>query len=322
MTEWNKELEKKILRKSRFTLTFRILKVLVIFIVIYFLYMYTLIFVTNKLDVANKIYIDTTLALEWTVPNVWSDYSFTEESTNIFGTKKISYNLLKRVGNKDVVIGEANVTKKLFNWGSTIALTHPSYKDLNPFQFYLPSDQSVIQTETSLPYVWKTLEKLPEGTVGELAFSTTSMMKPEELIEKLKKYDIHILWMPLYTGENELDLIGLTGGIEYIKEDSNSETSLGGYGFVRNLYLLEEHIEESKEVMLKNMERLLNKSDNYLEYFLHLNDLDEKYKYLKEEGFIVYGAVVTGPTKELLKLKDESFIQGEQLGEIELWNWE
>lgn len=88
MTEWNKELEKKILRKSRFTLTFRILKVLVIFIVIYFLYMYTLIFVTNKLDVANKIYIDTTLALEWTVPNVWSDYSFTEESTNIFGTKK------------------------------------------------------------------------------------------------------------------------------------------------------------------------------------------------------------------------------------------
>ena len=33
-------------------------------------------------------------------------------------------------------------------------------------------------------------------------------------------------------------------------------------------------------------------------------------------------AVVTGPVKELLKLKDASFVQGEQLGEVELWNWE
>ena len=41
-----------------------------------------------------------------------------------------------------------------------------------------------------------------------------------------------------------------------------------------------------------------------------------------ENGFTVYEAVVTGPVKELLKLADEEKIQGEQLGEVELWNWE
>lgn len=37
--------------------------------------------------------------------------------------------------------------------------------------------------------------------MAELAFSTQSFMKPEELMELLKPYDLEVLWMPLYTGE-------------------------------------------------------------------------------------------------------------------------
>lgn len=69
------------------------------------------------------------------------------------------------------------------------------------------------------------------------------------------------------------------------------------------------------------MKELLNKQKSYYESFLGLSHLEEKYQFLKDEGFIVYGAVVTGPVKELLKLKDAPFVQGEQLGGIELWNW-
>ena len=43
---------------------------------------------------------------------------------------------------------------------------------------------------------------------------------------------------------------------------------------------------------------------------------------IQDEGFTAYGAVVTGPVKELLKLKELETIQGVQLGEVELWNWD
>ncbi|WP_084221770.1 MULTISPECIES: anti sigma factor C-terminal domain-containing protein [Mesobacillus] len=39
------------------------------------------------------------------------------------------------------------------------------------------------------------------------------------------------------------------------------------------------------------------------------------------EGFQVYGAVVTGPVKELLKLKENRQIQGANLGDMTYWNW-
>lgn len=71
------------------------------------------------------------------------------------------------------------------------------------------------------------------------------------------------------------------------------------------------------------MKKLLaEKPVSYYETFLGLNHLNERYKFLEENGFITYGAVVTGPVKELLKLRDVEGVQGEQLGEVELWNWE
>lgn len=162
-----------------------------------------------------------------------------------------------------------------------------------------------------------------------MAFSTTSFMESSQLIDSLKKYNIDILWMPLYTGEfvdydpsgwsgddNIImvsEIIGLTGGKEH---DENYYESM----LINRLD--EKSVIESEKLMLKNMEELLKKSESYYEQFLGLGNLEQKYQYLNEEGFIVYGAVVTGPTKELLKLKDVSFIQGEQLGEVELWNWQ
>jgi len=233
------------------------------------------------------------------------------------------------VGHDDKVIGQATVTKQLDKL-STITFSHPGRKQLNEFSFSLPVDP---RTERKLegnawPNVWETLEKLPEGTVGELAFSTTSFMESKQLIESLRKYDINILWMPLYTGEfidfdpsgwgssyNSIiiyDLIGLTGGNEHDKKYHES---------LRINRLDEDSLTESEQSMVKNMEELLNKSQSYYEQFLGLGHLEQKYQYLKKKGFTVYGAVVTGPVKELLKLQNVSFIQGEQLGEVELWNW-
>ena len=330
MTEWNKDLEKRILRKSRFTLTFRILRILFFVFLIYCGYMFSINIIADKLNISEENAYYSKLALEWTVPNVRGDFDFEEENMTFFGTKKFSYNLIKKVGHDDKVIGQATVTKRLINL-STITFSNPGRKQLNDFSFSLPVDP---RTERNLegnasPNVWETLAKLPEGTVGELAFSTTSFMESKQLIDSLGKYDINILWMPLYTGEfvdydpsgwsgNDnlimvSDLIGLTGGNEHDKKYHESS---------RINRLDEDTLTESEQSMVKNMEELLNKSNSYYEQFLGLGHLEQKYQYLKKKGFTVYGAVVTGPVKELLKLQDVSFIQGEQLGEVELWNWQ
>ena len=148
-------------------------------------------------------------------------------------------------------------------------------------------------------------------------------------MELLKDYELDILWMPLYTGEfldNRsvswsggsssimlFDIIGLSGGKEH---GANFDS------FSRIGTLTASNIEESKRMMLKNMEELLAMNKSYYERLLGLSALQEQYAYIQEEGFTAYGAVVTGPVKELLKLKELETIQGVQLGEVELWNWD
>lgn len=331
MTDWNKELEKRILKKSKFTLSFRILRILLMVAFIYALYMIIANIVADKLAVGKENMYFSSLALEWTVPNVRGDFEMKEEDLTVFGTKSISYNLLKKVGSENLVIGEAQITKRLSSGLSIITYSHPGLQQLNDFSFSLPEDprsDRKLEANTS-SHVWETLEMLPNGTVGELAFSTTSFMKPEQLIKSLQDYDIQILWMPLYTGEfvdfqpngwggnNNMimvhDAIGLTGGIDHNENYHQSQ---------RINWLDESSIKKSKLLMLKNMKELLNKSESYYMDFLGLGHLVEKYQYLNEKGFTIYGAVVTGPVKELLKLKGAPFVQGEQLGEVELWNWE
>lgn len=78
--------------------------------------------------------------------------------------------------------------------------------------------------------------------------------------------------------------------------------------------------------MLKQMEGLLkNESQSYYENFLGLDHLKERHQYLKKNGFIVYGAVVTGPVKELLKLKKKNksvlHTLGEGVLELGLKGW-
>ncbi|MFC5604560.1 anti-sigma factor [Sporosarcina koreensis] len=329
MTEWNKDLEKRILKKSRFTLTFRILRIMLLVLLIYSGYKVSMNFVADKLNIANENAYYSKLAIEWTVPNVRADFNFEEEEMTLLGTKKLSYNLIKKVGNNDKVIGKAFVTKRLTN-PSTISFSQPGQKQLNEFSFSLPIDPRTGKKleGNTWPNVWETLTMLPEGTVGEMAFSTTSFMEAKQLIELLENYDLHVLWMPLYTGEfvnyepgwtssgNKLLMVphfGLSGGND--RNENFHEQSI----ITR---LTQESLSESEQLMLKNMEELLSKSPSYYEQFLRLGYLPQKYQYLKENGFTVYGAVVTGPVKELLKLQDVSYIQGEQLGEVELWNWQ
>lgn len=330
MAERNDILEKKTWEKSR--LTVRILRLAVIGVLLYGVYMMALLLISDKLQATEENNYYTQLALEWTTPNVRGAHGFEEEAISPFGTSEFSYPLIRKVGKGQEVVGEAQVKKRLLNSQSTIEYHTPFKDGLQQAAFYYPEDP---RNGNSLeapghPEVWSTLEQLHEGAVAELAFSTDRFMTPEELITELEAYDLDILWMPLHTGEFEeftpgawggggTDLtvntvFGLTGG-------QSASDDFRSFSFIHRLDA--ETLQDSEEMMMNNIEELLEKKTvSYYERFLGLSFLEKRHEYLKENGFQAYGAVVTGPVKELLKLKDEAAVTGERLGQVELWNWE
>ncbi|MFJ7733758.1 anti sigma factor C-terminal domain-containing protein [Lysinibacillus sp. NPDC097231] len=329
MTEWSQEMEKKILRKYRFTLTFRVLRILLICCIIYGLYIISVSIVFEKTRPDLKHIYNSLIVLEWQQPNIKGQYvpGLSAEITP-FLTQKFSYPLVKQVGKESVIVGEMNMDKKILNSSSSIlTTTDPSEK----FSFNLPENPQTGKATSSRinNNVWTTLDKLPEGTVAEMAFSTSTFMEPIKLVKMLAPYDVEIVWMPLYTGEIKYfdplsysegsgsitiyDSFGLSGGMKVSDDFLSIWTA-------QNLSM---DVKKSQHFMLENMEKLLdNEKKSYIEEFLGVSHLQERYDYLKTNGFQAYGAVVTGPTKELLKLKNVEGISNEALGNVELWNWD
>lgn len=342
MIEWSQEKEKKILQKYRFTLTFRILRILLLCAVIYGLYILSVSIIFEKTRPDRKHIYNSLMALEWQQPNIKGQYSGSSAEITPLLTQKFSYPLVKQVGKENVMVGEMSLDKKIFNTSSSMKMnltsknsssssSLKSTNEFDKFSFNLPEDPRTGKVTSSQINngVWKTLEKLPEGTVAELAFSTTTFMEPKKLIKMLEPYDVEVVWMPIYTGEFKsfdpfptgegsvnltiYDSFGLSGGLKV--SDDYSKIWVG-----QNLT---NGVRDSQRVMLENMEKLLNnEKKSYIEDFLGLSYLQERYDYLKKNGFQAYGAVVTGPTKELLKLKNIEGVSNQKLGDVELWNWD
>lgn len=342
MIEWSQEKEKKILQKYRFTLTFRILRILLLCAVIYGLYILSVSIIFEKTRPDRKHIYNSLMALEWQQPNIKGQYSGSSAEITPLLTQKFSYPLVKQVGKENVMVGEMSLDKKIFNTSSSMKMnlisknsssssSLKSTNEFDKFSFNLPEDPRTGKVTSSQINngVWKTLEKLPEGTVAELAFSTTTFMEPKKLTKMLEPYDVEVVWMPIYTGEFKsfdlfptgegsvnltiYDSFGLSGGLKV--SDDYSKIWVG-----QNLT---NGVRDSQRVMLENMEKLLNnEKKSYIEDFLGLSYLQERYDYLKKNGFQAYGAVVTGPTKELLKLKNIEGVSNQKLGDVELWNWD
>ncbi|MGE7947485.1 anti sigma factor C-terminal domain-containing protein [Lysinibacillus sp. NPDC093688] len=329
MTEWSQENEKKILRKYRFTLTFRVLRILLICFVIYALYLAGVSIVFDKTRPDLKHAYNSLMVLEWQQPNIKGQYSMgLPAEITPFLTQKMNYPLEKQVGKEKVVVGEMHVEKSILNSNSSTSMDLTSSNTSQQFNFNLPEDPVTGKATSSHlnNNVWKTLDKLPEGTVAEMAFSTSTFKEPKELLKMLAPYEVRIVWMPLYTGEYKSfeptssdrssgtitihDRIGLSGGLT-VSDD---------YSHISEAQDLTS-LKDSELWMVRNMEKLLkNEKQSYYEEFLGLHHLQERYDYIKKNGFQAYGAVVTGPTRELWKLQFLEGISNEMLGDVELMN--
>jgi hypothetical protein len=328
--DWNKDMEKRILTKYRFTLTMRVLKVIAATLFFFWLYMLAITIIYDEMQFGEKHAFYSKLAMDWTQPNLYEEFGgFYSIEITPFLTQKITYPVYKMIGKETVRAGEVKQSKPLLPAFSQRTIQFAEPKTEKEYKFYLPEDPRTGNSlgANEIPGVWTRLEKVHEGTVAELSFSTKTFVKPEELYELLKPYDVDVLWMPLYAGEmKEFDTswggggdsislfynFGFTGA----REANKNFTSQSKIGFEQR------YLEENKSLMLKQMNHLLeNESKSYRENFLGLDHLEERYSYLMENGFTVYGAVVTGPVKELLKLKEVEQIHGANLGNMTYWNW-
>ncbi|APH06431.1 anti-sigma factor [Bacillus weihaiensis] len=331
--EWNENKEKKIFRKYRFTLTVRIIRIIITCLILFWIYMMVVYISFHSLKSDMKHSYFSSLANDWTIPNLYEELGGNPNSRiTPFLTQIVNEPVYKKVGKDYQAVGTITIEKTLFTHLSSREIHYFDQQAEEGYVFFLPEDPrngESLSTDQD-DHVWYTLDKIHEGTVGELSFSTEKFMTPEELLELLKPYDLELIWAPLYTGEfkeykptsyseseNSLQIdnwIGLAGG----------RKSQEDYTYSAKINILnEETLKESQNMMLTNMNQLLEEeSTSYYETFLGLSHLDNRYEYIKQNGFIVYGGVVTGPVKELLKLKEVEEIRGAKLGELSYWNWD
>lgn len=332
MSNWTEEKEKKILTKYRFTLTFRILRITIAVLIAYFLVVsgmkWIIIQTTNPLKYAHDA--DTMLLI--TEPNIHIEYRFwVYPEIDSFFTQTIKYPIYKKVGNGEIEIGEVEIKKKLFQRKPTMTVNKkPQYS--NTFEFYLPEDPTggTPLDAPEKPGQWEKLEKVHEGTVAEMAFSMDRYYSMEELLTLLEGYDIHVLWMPLNVGERAFPYMSSSGGEEgYINYVPGQGLGIGRVSTVDEEYRHSMSIsrpfvdgaEQMRDIYLVNLQGLIEES-TFQEQIFTKEYLAKYYKGIEENDFQVYGAVVTGPVKELLKLKEVEGLRAAQVGDVTFWNWD
>ena len=70
-----------------------------------------------------------------------------------------------------------------------------------------------------------------------------------------------------------------------------------------------------------NQLRLLRQYELIANQVAPFIDVDASLAYVEQNGVRLYGAVITGPVKELLTLREVPWVHDLRVGEVRLWNW-
>lgn len=178
------------------------------------------------------------------------------------------------------------------------------------FVFHYPD--SDIPFPDYLNQGWEQLENVPEGTVTEAFLSLDRSYTSEELEDLVSDYDVDLVWNAVDTGVEK----------EMVDEEGRFVTPIG---YPENNEAPANSSFESEDNQELFMEQLqyLNKHKKLTDSIRKDISLaaQERLNYLEENGIEIYGIVVTGPSKEILEMEQQSEIQGIYIGETEFWNW-
>ncbi|MBY0086110.1 anti-sigma factor [Brevibacillus brevis] len=240
----------------------------------------------------------------------------------------ISMELRERVGGEEKVAGRFESTNVLWNVNTKPQWTNGVREQKLYFRY--PTDGEMGDTESRTAPAWTTMEKLPEGTVSQLAISFDHFLTYEEYYELVSRHVTSsgqdTVWFAVDTGverkQAEDDGANRFLGPGYVWGFAQHELDYGdapirvnGEGNRRMAAYLEEmkYLSEQEDLARDVGRSLLFRSDL---------QIAERYNYMQQNGVRIYGAVLTGPTKELLKLKAEKSITAAFLGKVDWWNWD
>ncbi|MED4602660.1 anti-sigma factor [Paenibacillus validus] len=273
-----------------------------------------------------KDIVTSTIAV--TRPNVEVALS---SNSNLFFTMDLHGKMRRQIGDERAVVGDFSFSFVFNRPGIGQMSWLNDHTNTAVFQFPNTFRQDSGQE-------WSKLEKLPEGTVTEAALSFDRMFTTDELLQQFKNKNMTPVWFAADTGlekTSEESIVWNPVGFPYhpvwhhddMRITSYKEQKSGWFGKIVTKGGSYPAIDTygSGELRNENFMKTLRLLQDYRSITKTLApslQIDQTIQYLETNGVKLYGAVVTGPTKEILKLKQEPWVAGIRVGEVRLWNWQ
>lgn len=230
-----------------------------------------------------------------TEPNATVDFQNIRTSVGLFSMQG-HFDIYKQIGNSQKHLRTDSLTLLLNKVDQPERL-----KNSNEVKFSHP-DCTAVSTNN----VNKSLQNLPNGTVSEIFVSLDTFYSEEEINDLFSNVDLEILWYAVNTGiEDDSNHVPI--GYPALDGDINSSFNSkeeNDKQFIEVLNFLSKY-QDWTEIITKNKSLNITENANFID----------------ENGIEIYGVVVTGPTKELLKLNEIPAVTNQYLGGVELWNW-
>ncbi|MFD2043455.1 anti-sigma factor [Ornithinibacillus salinisoli] len=279
----------------------------------------------DRVDVFRGI-IDHTL----TVTDPYGYLGGTSMNSKAYYGLEATRDINKKVGNESIKVGELEINFIL----SLMGMPEEDYLGKitqNQPSFFYPGDANGNMSD------WNKLDKLPEGTVVSAYISFDELMETKEVEQLFANKEMNLLWLVVDTGLEGTDdwyvfePIGFPSSPiwhddDMILQSSEEEKGLFGSGTKSESYSSPGYHEGDQSVLHEQFLKTLNflkeherKANNLVFGKLRLS---ERIDYLEKNGIQHYGVVITGPTKEILKLQDEPRVSALEVDEVEFWNWD
>lgn len=251
-----------------------------------------------------------------------------------FFRMELSGNMLKQVGSESIQVGNYSqnfllglANNGIYNWMDE--------RNGSGKVFYYPSAKGGAVGGDDNDQ-WKRLAKLPEGTVAEAYLSLGHLYTTDELLKQLEPLNLQPVWFGADAGPStrENDAIVHPLGFPYypiwhkddMKRSEVTKEKTGWFSSVSSYSSVSPSVEaygsgELRDANFIKTLKLLQQHQTLAGRAVYIEQLDTSVAYLEQNGVKLYGAVVTGPVKELLKLREASWVSHLQVGEVRLWNW-
>ncbi len=279
----------------------------------------------DRADVFRKV-IDHTL----TVTNPYGDLGGTSTNANPFFGLQAVRDLNKIVGNETVKVGELKA-KFLFSM-----MSYPVQEYFGNVRGNTPTFSYPGVGERNVSSDWKRLEQLPEGTVVSAYLSFPELIDTEKVFQLFEGRNMDLIWFAVATGLEEKDggrvfePIGFPShpiwhDNDMILDSREEEKGLFGSKIISEGYSSPEYTTGDQKVLheqfLKTLNFLKDHEGKANKLLFEKLELSKRIQYLENNGFQHYGVVITGPTKEVLRLQEETWVGELVVDEVSFWNW-